>query len=390
MKNWHLLALCLISSRALAADPGVTDKDIYIGSHTTESGVLGIYAPLPHAMDAYFDMINKQGGVDGRKIHFTHIDTQGDFAKTSQAVRKLVEQDNVFAIVGGMGSFHSAAYKYLIDKKIPDVLVYDAASIYTNPPNKYVFPSAFSWTDEAKGYGDYVIKHFAGKKACLLVTLSPQGEEFTKTITSMLTDYNKTAPDKAKITMGPTQSLDRMALQADSEANVLMKEKCDVVVTTTTGQLGAKTINYAFQQGYKPQWITYWFNANDKFVSLVNEGAREGIIASTSIAMGENLKTPGWAKYKKLMEDNNLVISGVTTYGYYFAEFFVEVLKRAAAQGGHDLTREKFLAAAENIKDWQCDLCLDKVNTSPTNHWPQRPTLIVVKNGQWNILKDTK
>src|ERR1700679_2291968 len=106
-------AILLFSELAFSADPGVTDKEVVIGGHSTESGTWAMLGVLPKAMEAYFDRVNAHGGIDGRKIKYIHIDTQNDSAKSVQATHKLVEEDKVFAVVGAMGTSHQAVWKYL-------------------------------------------------------------------------------------------------------------------------------------------------------------------------------------------------------------------------------------------------------------------------------------
>jgi branched-chain amino acid transport system substrate-binding protein len=156
--------LILFTANAYAADPGVTDTEIVIGGHTTESGTWAMFNAHPKAITAYLDVINAKGGIDGRKIKYIRIDTQNDYAKGVQAAKKLVEQDKIFAFMSGSGTSHQAVYKYLIENKIPDMWIFDLASMYTIPPNKYSFPIAFSYLTEGKTYGEYITKHLKGKK----------------------------------------------------------------------------------------------------------------------------------------------------------------------------------------------------------------------------------
>ena len=386
MKKLILMLFTCAVSPAFAADPGVTDKEIVIGAHTLESGAFAMYGTISQAMSAYFDMINEKGGVDGRKIKYIRIDTRGDFAKASEAAHKLVEKDKVFAVVGPIGSFHQASYKYLVEQKVPDMWTNDGASFYTtNPPNKFVWAATYSFYEEGKVLGKYITDKFPGKKVCFLLSASVQGEELTKAITESVEAHNKKATGSNKMTLGQIETVDRAAVQADSEVSKLKAAKCEVIATSTTGTLAAKMINYGNRISFKPQWVSYRYNANDKFLSLIDEAARDGILATTAVTTGENLTVPGWADYKKLMEKNNLPVTGLTAQGHMMAELFVETLRRANKMG--PLTRENYLKAAATFKDWKCQVCVGTLNTSETNQWAASPVLVVTKGGQWTLVQ---
>src|SRR5262249_23507320 len=110
-----MLFVFAISAIAVAADPGVTDDTIVLGSHAVLSGPTAFYSSVTKAAEAYFKMINDQGGIHGRKIVFKYEDDSYVPARTVEVVRKLVERDQVFAIAVGMGTpNHAAVMKYLV------------------------------------------------------------------------------------------------------------------------------------------------------------------------------------------------------------------------------------------------------------------------------------
>ncbi len=75
-------------------------------------------------MQAYFDYINDQGGVYGRKLKLFVGDNQYSGPVASEAIRKLVEQDQIFAPIGSLGTeAHTAVYKYLEEQGIPDLYI---------------------------------------------------------------------------------------------------------------------------------------------------------------------------------------------------------------------------------------------------------------------------
>ncbi|GAG40024.1 unnamed protein product, partial [marine sediment metagenome] len=98
---------------AVGEVPGITDTEIILGADCILSGAMGaVYATIPQTVEAYFKYINDtQGGVCGRKIVYKVEDNQDDPARGMEVVRKLVEQDKVFAMVGSLGdSVHPATW----------------------------------------------------------------------------------------------------------------------------------------------------------------------------------------------------------------------------------------------------------------------------------------
>jgi ABC-type branched-subunit amino acid transport system substrate-binding protein len=114
---------------------GVSDTEIKLGSHLPLSGTFAAaYAPVAYGMKAFFDYINAQGGVYGRKINFIIGDDHYTPADTMEVVRELVEQDKVFGIISGGGDeTHEAVYQYLQDRGIPDMYIGSGLDKWANP-----------------------------------------------------------------------------------------------------------------------------------------------------------------------------------------------------------------------------------------------------------------
>ena len=150
-----------------ASAPGITPTTITIGSHQPLTGPAAPgYSEIAPASNAYFQYVNANGGVDGRKIVYKYIDDGYDPTKTASVVRQLVLQDNVYAIFNGLGTpTHLAAVSFLNAQKVPDVFVASGCDCW-NAPSTY--PQTFGWQldyiSEGKILGQYIAQHFKGKK----------------------------------------------------------------------------------------------------------------------------------------------------------------------------------------------------------------------------------
>src|ERR1700748_2873793 len=137
------VAIALSASSASAQkkyDPGATDTEIKIGQTVPFSGPASAYATIGKAQAAYFNMINAQGGVNGRKINLIQYDDAYSPPKAVEQVRKLVESDEVlltFQIIGTPSN--AAVQKYLNSKKVPQLFAATGAS-------KFHDPKTYPWT----------------------------------------------------------------------------------------------------------------------------------------------------------------------------------------------------------------------------------------------------
>ncbi len=154
-----LAAACEEETEDAGSAIGVTDTEIVLGTHFPLSQHLAAsYAPVATAgMKGYFEYINDQGGVHGRKIRLLIEDDHYNPADTSEVVRKLVEQDGVFAIVGGLGTAtHSAVWKFLEENRVPDLFILSGASKWTDPVISTRFGGNPDYVTEGKILGRYV------------------------------------------------------------------------------------------------------------------------------------------------------------------------------------------------------------------------------------------
>jgi branched-chain amino acid transport system substrate-binding protein len=84
-------------------DPGASDREIKIGSTMPYSGPASAYGEIGKTFAAYFNKINAEGGINGRRINFISYDDGYSPPKTVEQTRRLVESDEVLFIFGSLG-----------------------------------------------------------------------------------------------------------------------------------------------------------------------------------------------------------------------------------------------------------------------------------------------
>jgi ABC-type branched-subunit amino acid transport system substrate-binding protein len=155
------------STANTASAPGITASQVTIGSTQPLTGPAAPgYNEIAPAANAYFKYVNAHGGVNGRTINYTYLDDQYNPTSTATQTRKLVLQDNVFAIFQALGTpTHLSVVNYLNSSKVPDLFVASGCNCWNNASQD---PETFGWqpnyTIEGKILGQYIAQNFGSKK----------------------------------------------------------------------------------------------------------------------------------------------------------------------------------------------------------------------------------
>jgi branched-chain amino acid transport system substrate-binding protein len=392
-----VLTLALATPQAYAQkkyDPGATDTEIKIGQTLPFSGPASAYASIGKTQAAYFNMINEQGGVNGRKINLIQYDDAYSPAKAVEQIRKLVESDEVLLTFQMIGTPSNAAVqKYLNTKKVPQLFAATGASRFTDPKN---FPWTLAFNPnyfvEGRIYGQYILKQYPNAKVGVLYQNDDLGRDYLNGIKSGL-------GDKAATMVVAEASYEVSDPTVDSQILKLKSAGADVLFSASTPKFAAQAIKKNAELGWKPVHIVD-INATSVGAVMQPAGleASKGVI---SVNYGKDPLDPTWKddpgmkKYFDFMAkyypegDKN---SSFNSYGYGTAQLMVHVLK----QCGDDLTRENIIKQATNLKDVQLDLALPGIvnNTTPNDYRVNKQLQMMRFNGErWEmfgpILEDT-
>ena len=153
-----------VSRDAWSADkkygPGVTDTEIKIGQTIAYSGPALSFGTTGHTIAAYYRMINDRGGVNGRKINFISVDDGYSPPKTVEHTRRLVEQDQVLAIIGSLGSpTNASVQRYLNDRKAPQLFLFTGGARFRDPQTyPWTMAGDLSFVNETRAFARFVIE----------------------------------------------------------------------------------------------------------------------------------------------------------------------------------------------------------------------------------------
>src|ERR1700742_5119528 len=180
------LTIALASTPALAQkgkyDIGATDTEIKVGNIMPYSGPASAYGVIGKTEQAYFNKINAEGGINGRKINFISYDDGYSPPKTVEQARKLVESDEVLLIFNPLGTPpNSAIQKYMNSKKVPQLFVATGATKWNDPAE---YPWTMGWQPnyqvEARIYAKYILKEKSDAKIAVLYQNDDYGKDYVK------------------------------------------------------------------------------------------------------------------------------------------------------------------------------------------------------------------
>ncbi|GGC80472.1 ABC transporter substrate-binding protein [Chelatococcus reniformis] len=351
-------------------DPGASDTEIKIGNMFPYSGPASGYGTIGKVEQAFFQMINDQGGINGRRINFISYDDAYSPPKAVEQTRKLVESDEVLLIFNPLGTpSNTAIQKYLNAKKVPQLFVATGATKWGEPQK---FPWTMGWqpTYQSEGiiYAKMILKDQPNAKIGILY----QNDDFGK---DYVTGIKLGLGDKAKSMIVAEAAYELADATIDSPLLKLKAAGVDVLVDITTPKFAAQTIRKVAEMNWKP---VHYLSSVSQSVGGVLKPA--GLENGKDIISSYYLKDPAdpmWKddagikawhafidKYWPEADRTNVL----NVYGYAAAQTLVHVLKQA----GDDLTRANVMKQAANINDLTLDTLLPgiKIKTTPTDFYP--------------------
>jgi len=366
---------CLVFSGAMAMSaaaenaPGVTDSEIKIGQTMPYTGPGAWLSSIGLAEKAYMQMINDQGGINGRKINLISADDGFMPWRTGNETRKLIEVDHVAFTFGSIGTpTQLEVAKYLNERKIPQLFIVSGAYRWGNyKATPYTIPGMLpSYRLAARLYAGYILKQDSNPKICILHENTDFGRDYTAGVRDVLGD--KYAATVREATYEFTDaSIDRQIVEFKATG-------CNALIAITLPPFAVQAIRKVRDLGWKP--IFFMSNVSVSIPIVLQPAGLEssiGLLSSTWVKdpldpTFEN--DPGmkdWRAWMSKYLPGEDVRRPSFAYGYNNAAALIQVLKQA----GNDLSRENIMRQATNLRDLELPMLLPgiKVNTSPTDYW---------------------
>ncbi|QDP22351.1 ABC transporter substrate-binding protein [Bradyrhizobium cosmicum] len=386
------LALCTAMNSPVLAqkkyDSGASDTEIKIGNIMPYSGPASAYAAIGKAEEAYFNKVNAEGGINGRKIKFISYDDGYSPPKTVEQARKLVESDGVLLIFGSLGtSTNGAIRKYMNEKKVPQLFVASGASKW-NDPRQYPWTMGWqpSYASEARIYAKYIVKEKPDAKIGVLYQNDDFGKDYLKGLKEGL------GARTSMIAMEDSYDTSEPAI--DEHVVKLKASGADVFISITTPKFAAQAIKKAAEINWHPVHIISNVSAS---VGGVLEPAgieiSQGILSASYTKDGSD---PQWNADDGMKKFYNFIaqydpkankLDAGVVFGYAAAQTMVKTLQ----QCGDDLTRENVMKQAASLKDFAPDTLLPgiKINTAADNFAPiEQLQMMRFKGKKWELFGD--
>jgi branched-chain amino acid transport system substrate-binding protein len=364
-------------------DAGANDKEIKIGGISPYSGPASAYGTIGKSIGAYFDKVNAEGGINGRRIKWISLDDGYNPAKTVEQARKLVEEEEVLFLFNTLGTPpNSAIHRYMNQKKVPQLFVATGATKWGDPKN---FPWTMGWQPnyqaESKIYASHILETRPNAKIAVIYQNDDYGKDYLK-------GFEDGLGDKAKTMIVSKISYEVTDPTIDSQMVTMKASGADVFFNITTPKFAAQAIKKAAEIGWKP--VHYLNNVSASVGSVLVPAGLDNAVGLISTQYLKDPTDPQWAtdkayldwlEYMKKYYPGGDLKDASNVFGYNVAQGVVQVLKQA----GDNLTRENIMKQAASM-DFTLPMLLPGVNvkTGPDDFYPiEREQLIRFTGKSW-------
>jgi len=370
------------------ADPGVTATSILLGTTSPLTGTASAYASVARGADAYFKYVNSKGGVNGRTITDTIVDDAYNPALTVQAVRKLVEQDKVFAIFNALGTEQNDAIReYLNANKVPQLFSATGATKFGTEAAKYPYSIGFQPSYQSEGWvlGKYLARTQGTAKVAVLF----QNDDYGKDLLSGL----KRGIQRSNVKVVAAEPYEVTASDVQAQVAKLKGTGATVFAIFATPKFAIQAYVYANRLAWKPKLtLNNAVSSASNIMLLASEGGTNKVVnGSVSIVFLKDPTDPKWRNdaamklYRQVMKqfapgaNANDVYHG---YGMAAAWTAVEAIRKV----GKNLTREGLIKVVSNMSFSNNPFLLPGIalKTGPGDHFPMEQMVLQRWNkGSW-------
>jgi len=368
------LVLCALLACGARADPGVTSTSILIGQSAAFSGPASeLGTEMRAGALAYFQAINAAGGVNGRKIELRSLDDGYEGDRAAANTKALID-GGVFLLFGYVGTPTSNASKPIFTAaRVPFVGPFTGAESLRNPLNRYIFNIRASYYDET----DKLVGQLVGQTLDRIAVFY-QNDDYGK---AGLAGVER-AMQKRNIKIIATGTVERNTVNVAAAVSSICKADPQGVVMISAYKSCSAFIKAMRAAGCNPQFMNVSF-VGSKALAHETGPAGRGVGISQVVPFPWNLSARVVKEYQQLLEAS----TGKQNYSFTSLEGFIaaKVLVEGLRRTGSDLTRERFIAAMEQMRDY--DVGGYTVSFSPTDHSGSKFVELTVIGKDENFLR---
>lgn len=350
-------------------DTGASDTEIRIGSILPYSGPASVYGLIGKTQEAYFKKLNDEGGVNGRKVSYLSYDDAYSPAKTVEQARKLVESDNVLALVSPLGTAtNTAIVRYMNSKQVPHLFLLTGAAKFSDPKT-YPWTMGFlpTYTAEGRAYAKHILKNRPNARIGVLYQNDDFGKDYVRGLEEAL-------GEKAKSMIVGRASYETTDPTIDSQIVNLKASGADVIVLAAVSKFVTQALRKTGELSWSP--AKYISNTAISIDAVLKPAGLDLAKGATSAGYIKEPGDPQWnddAGYKAYAAFMDKYMPGQpknnqSAVGYASAVTIAQVLR----QSGDNLTRANVMKQAANLKDLDVGMTFPgiKINTSASDYAP--------------------
>ena len=367
MKRLHALTIAFTLGGMATA---IAAEEIRIGQTLPYSGPVSGFGLIGKTQEAYFEKINAEGGINGRKVKFITLDDAYSPPKTVEQTRKLVEQEEVLFMFGSLGTAtNTAVHRYLNSKKVPQLFVLSGATKWADPKSfPWTMPGMATYESEGMIYAKYLLQTKPDAKIAIL----SQNDDFGR---DYVAGFKRALGAKAASMIVAEASYETSAPTISSQLASLKASGANVMFGVVLGKFTSQMIKGVAELNWKPD--LFFVPTSASSISFLEPAGLENAVGLISSSNQKDTQDPQWADdagvkeffafMKERMPDADLKNSNYSA-GYHYASLLMKVLKACK----DDFSRENILKQATSLREVELPLLLPgiKVSTGPDDYLP--------------------
>jgi branched-chain amino acid transport system substrate-binding protein len=366
-----LMSISFLNGQAKAQkryDPGASDTEIKIGQTMPYSGPLSMLGTMGKVSQAYFNKVNAEGGINGRKVKFVSLDDAYSPPKTVETTRLLVENEQVLLVFNSVGTpTNLAVHRYLNGRKVPQLLIMTGANRWNDPKGSpWTLSGMLSYSAESRMYVRHMLANTPNPRIAVLSQNDDFGRDYMAGLKAML-------GERAKSMIVAEATYEATDPTVDSQMLSLKASNANVFFSFSNGKFTAQALRKLGELGWKPQ--VYLPVGTTSIASILRPAGVENAMGAITISNQKNPLDPMWKddagmrEYHDFMKrwttgldaDDSLNVSA-----YSMTRILTEVLRRC----GDDLTRDNVMKQMLSLKDFSTPVMLPGVSltTAPDDY----------------------
>ncbi|SNS72545.1 amino acid/amide ABC transporter substrate-binding protein, HAAT family [Noviherbaspirillum humi] len=356
------------------AEAGISDSRILLGQSAAFSGPAAQLGIQMHAgAKIYFDALNEQGGLFGRKIEIVTADDKYEADLAAANTRHLIDKVGVFALFGYVGTPTSnAALPIFTAAKVPFFAPFTGAQSLREPLHKEVFNIRASYFDETEHLVERLVRTGLGKIAVFYQN-DAYGQAGLQGVERALKKMN--------MPLLETATVERNSVEVKQAVDKLLPKRPDAIIQISAYASCAAFIKQMRRAGYTGQFFNVSFVGSQPLADALGADG-PGVVISQVVPFPWKQSVPVVAEYRKALTKAGIKEPNFSSLeGYLAAKVFAEGVRRA----GRDLTRDKLIRALESINTSNYDAGGFDLNFSPTNHNGSKfvDMTLIIKDGKF-------